>query len=340
MENDEISQEELAGLLREKGKKVIEKFEDAIFSGIENSRLLSILKDVNKRGKDTYRPALISLSCEAVGGEPDETVVVGLMISLAGAGIGIHDDIIDKSETKGFVRTILGLYDADEALLAGDLLIVKGLTAVHEIVRKTCQPQKVANIIQAFQRYYFEICEGVFMEKSWRKNVETDLEFCHQVLWKFGSDGEACTRLGAMVGDATEAEVEALGDYGRRLCYVCRLADEIKDTLNLEGGLLRRLAYESVPLPLLYAAKASKENSAKLKAILEGGVTPSDIGPLLDLCFETDAFDYIRKIAQKNMDEAVRLLHTLEPTKARAALTLMLKDTFPDSLAQIWDPLT
>lgn len=340
MKNGEISGEELARLLQVRGKKVLKKFEEMIFVGIENPRLLSILEDVHKRGKDTYRPALISLSCEAVGGEPDDTDIVSLMISLAGAGIGIHDDIIDKSETKGFMRTILGLYDVDDALLAGDLLIVKGLTAVHEIVRKAYQPQKVADIIQAFQRYYFEICEGVFMEKSWRKNVETELDFCHKVLWKFGSDGEACTRLGAMVGDATEAEVEALGGYGRRLCYVCRLADEVKDTLNLEGSLLRRLKYESVPLPLIYAAKSSKENSAKLKAILGGDATPSDIGPLLDLCFETDAFNYVRKIAQKNMDKAVRLLHTLMPSKARTALTLMLEDTFPDSLAQIWDPLT
>jgi geranylgeranyl diphosphate synthase type I len=339
MKNGEISREELAELLQLRGEKVLEKFEEVLFSGIQNPRLLSILEDVNKRGKDTYRPALISLSCEAVGGEPDDTVTVSLMISLAGAGIGIHDDIIDKSETKGFMRTILSLYDADDALLAGDLLIVKGLTAVNEIVRKAYRPQKVADIIQAFQRYYFEICEGVFMEKSWRKNVETELDFCHQVLWKFGSDGEACTRLGALVGDATEVEVEALGNYGRRLCYVCRLADEVKDTLNLEGSLLRRLEYESVPLPLIYAAKSSKENSAKLKAILEGEVTPSDIGPLLDLCFETDAFDYVHKIAQKNMDEAARLLHTLKPSKARTALTLMLEDTFPDSLAQIWDPL-
>lgn len=340
MESDEVSQKDLSRLIRERGENVMQRFEKVIFSGIANPKILSILEDVKKHGKDTYRPALISFSCEAVGGKPDDTIVVSLMITLAGAGIGIHDDIIDKSTTKGFMRTILGRYSADDALLVGDLLIVKGLTAVQEIVRKAYQPKKVADIIQAFQQYYFEICEGVFMEDSWRKNVETELDFCHQVLWKFGSDGEACTRLGAMLGNGTEKEVEALGEYGRRLCYVCRLADEVKDTLNLEGNLLRRLEYESVPLPLLYAAKVSKENSVKLKSILEGRVTPSDIETLLDLCFETEAFNYVREIAQKNVDEGIRLLHTLKPSKARTVLTLMIKDTFPESLIQIWEPIT
>ena len=171
------------------------------------------------------------------------------------------------------------------------------------------------------------------MENSWRKNVETELDFCHQVLWKFGSDGEACTRLGALVGNGTEKEVEALGEFGRRLCYVFRLADEVKDALNLGGSLLRRLEYESVPLPLLYAAKVSKENSVKLKSILEGSITSADIKTLLDLCFETEAFNYVHGIAQKNVEEGIRMLHTLKPSKARAVLTLMIKETFPDSLS-------
>lgn len=170
------------------------------------------------------------------------------------------------------------------------------------------------------------------MENLWRKNVETELDFCHKVLWKFASDGEACTRLGAMLGNGTEKEVEALGEFGRRMCYVFRLADEVKDTLNLGGSLLRRLEHESVPLPLLYAAKASKENSIKLKSILEGRIKPSDIETLLDLCFETEAFNYVREIAQENVEEGIRLLHTLKSSKARTVLTLMIKEMFPDSL--------
>ena len=340
MQSDEVSQKELVALIEERGENVFKRFEKAIFSGVENQRLLSILEYVKNQAKDLYRPALISFSCEAVGGKPDDTVVAGLMITLAGAGIGIHDDVIDKSATKGFRRTVLGRNGVNDALLVGDLLIVKGLTAVQEMVKKGYQPKKVADIIQAVQRHYIEICEGVFMENSWRKNVEIELDFCHQVLWKFASDGEACTRLGAIVGNGTDKEVEALGEFGRRMCYVFRLADEVKDTLNLGGSLLRRLEYESVPLPLLYAAKVSKENSVKLKSILEGRIAPTEIKPLLDLCFETEAFNYVHEIAQKNVEEGIRILHKLKPSKARTALTLMIKETFPDSLIQSWEPLT
>jgi geranylgeranyl pyrophosphate synthase len=330
MKSNKVSQEELRLLFQERGENALKRFEQAISWGVENPRLLSILEDVKKIWKDVYRPTLTSIACEAVGGKPEDTAVTSLMIALAGAGIGIHDDIIDKSTTKRFRRTILGLHDVEGALLVGDLLIVKGLTAVQELVKKAYPPKKVADIISVLERHYIEICEGVFMESSWRKNFETELDFCHQVLWKYGSDGEACTRLGAIIGNGTEREVYALAGYGRRSCYVFRLAEEVKDTLYLEGDLLRRLKCESVPLPLLYAAKASKENSSKLKSILEGPITSSDIETLLEICFDAKAFDYVRGVAQKNVDEGIKLLQTLKPSKARNTLTLMIENLFPD----------
>ena len=184
MENDEVSQKELALLQRKRAGNVLKKFEQVIFSGIENPKILSIVKDVKDYWKDVYRPALISFSCEAVGGKPDDTIVTSLMVTLAGAGIGIHDDIIDKSIFKHFRKTIVGLHNLDEALVVGDILIVKGLTAIKDIVKQAYEPNKVANIIETYQDYFFEVCDGVFMEKSCIKNLETELEFYHQFLSK------------------------------------------------------------------------------------------------------------------------------------------------------------
>jgi len=334
-EEKEVKYFDLRALIENRSEKVLERFDQDIFSGIENKRLLSILDEVKNQARDTFRPALISFSCEAVGGNPEDTLIASLMIVLAGAGVGIHDDIIDKSETKGWKKTILGLCDANDALLVGDLLIVKGLTAVQEMIRKAFKSKKVADIIQIFQDYYFEICEGVFMEKLWRNNLEIELDYCHEVLWKFSSDGEACTRLGGILGNGSEKEVEALGGFGRRLCYVCRLADEVKDMLNLNGSLPRRLQHESVPIPLLYAAQVSKEAANEIKYILGGQIDSSEIKTLLHLCFENESFSYINRILQKNVKEGIGVLNTLKPGTARRVLAQMLREMFPTNLKEI-----
>ncbi len=330
MKSDEAAQDELTELFRVRGEIALKNFGEVIFTGIENPQLLAILGDVKEIWKDSFRPTLTSLSCEAVGGNFEDTNVVNLMVALAGAGIGIHDDIVDKSVIKHFRKTILGLHDIEATLLAGDLLIVKGLTALREIFKKGYSPKKVSDIIDVLQRHYIDICEGVFMESSWKKNPEIELDFCHQVLLKYGSDGEACTKLGAIMGNGTEREVEALGSYGRLLCYIFRLAEEVKDTLHVEGDLLRRLKFESIPIPLLYAAKASEKNTHTLKSILKGPITSSDLKILLDICIKTKAIDYVSDIAQKKVNEGRKILNTLKPSKARHFLTLIIQNIFPD----------
>ena len=117
----DVDFEELIAFLGERGKKTVKQFGVASTSGVSNQKLLSILSDVNGYWKDVYRPALVSLACEAVGGQPEKVRGVSLAITLASAGIGLHDDIVDNCSKKHFRMTILGNYGRDAALLAGDL---------------------------------------------------------------------------------------------------------------------------------------------------------------------------------------------------------------------------
>jgi geranylgeranyl diphosphate synthase type I len=281
--------------------------------------------------KDMLRPALASFCCEAVGGQPDATDDLGLMVTLIAAGMGVHDDIVDKSSNKHFRMTILGLHNADAALVTGDLLIVKALTAIREIAKSTCPPEKTEKIIHVFEGAFVEMCEGEFMEISCRKNLDVELEYYKQVLWKFGSDTEVCSCLGAIMGNGSAQEINALSEFGRRYGFLSRLASDAKDTLNLEGNLPQRLQHESVPLPLLIAAKSSKAAYSKIDSKLKKPtITPTDLEILLRLCFEADAFAHVLEISKKNALEANQSLHLIKPSIAREILELMLNNGLAD----------
>ena len=49
---------------------------------------------------DASHPTLLSLACEAVGGNPDATTDIGAALVLLAGAADIHDDIIDQSLTK------------------------------------------------------------------------------------------------------------------------------------------------------------------------------------------------------------------------------------------------
>ena len=77
-------------------------------------------------------PALLSMACEAVGGEPEKTIPLGEAIVFISAAADLHDDVIDQSFEKGSKQTVSGKFGADVAILAGDILLVEGLRKLYE----------------------------------------------------------------------------------------------------------------------------------------------------------------------------------------------------------------
>ena len=321
--------EELAKLIENRSKRVLAKFGKVTVSQVTDSRLLAAIEDVKKYWRDFNRPTLTSFSCEAVGGEPEEAEDAGLMFTLASAGFGIHDDILDRSSNKHLRMTILGLHGIDTALLVGDLFIVKAWTIAHEMFRRASNPMKIAEVLKTYGNLSVEICEAEFMETLCRRRVDTELEYYETILWKEMAETEACCRIGAMMGDAKNGEIEILAEFGRRIGFISRLANEVEDCLNLKGDLLHRIEYESLPLPLLYAAKSSPQESVKIKRVLaKKHLVPGDVKLLLELCFQTEAFEYVKNLAKKNEAEATCLIEALKPSKARGVLALLVERAY------------
>src|SRR3990172_3298554 len=76
----------LAGVIEERGQRILERFGQVTISGVHNSKLLEILNDVKSYWRDLFRPSLTSFSCEAVGGEPEMADEAGLIFTLASSG--------------------------------------------------------------------------------------------------------------------------------------------------------------------------------------------------------------------------------------------------------------
>ncbi|HTY76048.1 MAG TPA: polyprenyl synthetase family protein [Candidatus Nanoarchaeia archaeon] len=328
MSNDSVYPN-LEEILKQRTRSILERFGEVAVSEVEEPYLREMLEAVKDYWNDTFRPALVSYSCEAAGGNPEQAMDAGLMLTLASSGFGVHDDILDRSLHKHFRRTILGLYGIDGALLVGDLLIAKGWTVIHEIARKTENPRMIADIVKTYGKLSIEVCEAELMETLCRKKLDTNLEYYQNILWKAMAEMEACTRIGALIGNGQAVDVEAIGEFGRGLGFISRLGDDLEDCLNNKGALLPRIENESLPLPLLYAANSSKQTYAKIEKIIEKQtITPKDSKTLLEYCFETEAFDYVQKLAKKKEGEASRKLCILKPSVARDILSLMIHRSY------------
>ena len=325
----------LRKIIEKKYERIQKRVQQAVLSGVDNDELLKIMRAISQSKGDPFRAALTSLACEAVGGEPEASDEAALMFTLASTGFGIHDDIIDHSQNKHFRTTILGHHGLESALLVGDLLIVKAWTAIHEMLAITYPSVKIEAVVKEYGRLNVEICEAEFMGILCIKNLDTELKTSENILWKAMAEIEACTRIGAILGNGSQDEVAALAEFGRRLGFTYRLTDEVRDSLNKEGNLPHRIKHESIPLPILFAAKSSKRRCKRIQSIIEKShLSSTDIKRLLEICFESKAFEYVLKLSKKNKKKAVRTLKVLKPSLAREILSSLTCQSY-DRIAEL-----
>jgi geranylgeranyl pyrophosphate synthase len=323
------SDHEILTVVKKRAEKTLERFRTESVIGVSDPEILEILREVIGYWKDSSRPALASYCCEAVGGKPEIADCAGLIFVLAAAATGIHDDIIDRSSKNHLRWTILGLHGIEKALLVGDLLLVKAWSTLKEFVRNCDTPIRVAEIIEAYGLISVQICEAEFLEMTCRKRLDIDLPVREKILWNINADYEACAKTGAILGDGSDEEILALSSVGRRLGFLLGLKDEVEDCLNIEGNLSHRLLFESVPLPVVYAAKSSLNIKSQLQSIIQKeSINPPEIEYVVQQCIDTGAFSYIFELAKLNSNEAIALLKKVPCNLASLTLELMVKNAF------------
>jgi len=311
--------------IKKRGNETKNEFNKIISQNAEEPILINMIKEL-QYFSDDYRTALTSISCEAVGGDPMDTVLISTLVNLVSAGFAIHDDIMDNSLYKRFSPTLFGKYGRDYSLTFGDYLVIKTLPLTSQMI-DFYSKEIILQILDELGRLYTTLIEGELMEINLRRNLDVELEYYHSMMWKITNDGEACAKLGGIVGKGIKTQVSSLAEVGKRLGYLWRLYEEILDTLNLNAKLVSRINHECIPLPLLFAAKRSNSSYDLIKPIIQKtDLSKSDIEILINECFEADAFNYIRGLSKEKFGEAVEKISVLEESDEKQLLVLFLED--------------
>jgi geranylgeranyl pyrophosphate synthase len=285
MNSEEKLMHRVICLLQERGQKSVELSRQIALENKTGYKPIdeAIRFFVNDFWFDVLHPALVSLSCEAVGGKTEETVDIGAAIVLLAGAADIHDDIIDRSTVKEPIPTVFGKFGHDVAILTGDALMVNGLYALHE----SCIPlskNKAREILDSIKKAFFEICGAEAQEASLRGKKDISRQEYIDIIRRKVAAAEATTRIGAIIGGGTEKEIELLSHYGRTYGMLMSLRDDFVDLFEPDE-LRNRIKNECLPLPILLALSDDSRRSAILQ-LLNEEINERTVEKMLDLSIE------------------------------------------------------
>ena len=304
--------EQVEKILNERGSKALEAARNEILQEeIECKEAREALTYfMTQYWHNVFEPALLSLACEAVGGDPDITTPFSVPMILISGAIDIHDDIIDQSKNKGLRPTVLGKFGKDIALLAGDALLFKGFKLLYEAVEKGIPAEKVTAILDIIKKTFFELGDAEALELRFRGRIDVTPEEYLYVVRKKAADVEAHTHISAIFGGGSKEEIEALREYGRLLGMMMILRDDLLDMIDFDEAV-HRFKKESLPLPILYAQQ-NLEIKPVLTSILQKKLMrKKDAKAILSTTEKAGGIDCFKKMMQElasNACESINLL--------------------------------
>jgi len=248
-------------------------------------------------GGKRVRPILTLASCELFGGPPEAAMPTACAMEMLHTMSLIHDDLpcMGDDDLRRGSPTNHKVYGDDIAILAGDALLTY---AFEYIARETPRvaPQVPADRIL---RVVVETARSVgadglvggqvvdIKSEGQPVGIET-LEYIHE--HKTAALLESACVCGALLGGASDADVEKLRKYALNIGLAFQVVDDILDVTATSEELgktaAKDLQSDKTTYPKLFGLERSQEIAAELicEAKLQlAGFDPSRAAPLLGL---------------------------------------------------------
>ena len=213
--------------LLEKYSAYIKKINNVLDSELElytESEFKEPLKYALDGGK-RIRPIILLLSSECVGEIDDNTLAAACAIEFLHTESVIHDDIIDNETLRRQKDPFHIKYGYNTSVLTGDFVL--GL--ILNIASRINNPRVTKNLATTAMM----MSEGEVIESRLEASEDVTVDDYLKVIeYKTATAFETASRLGAIISEGTEEEIESLADYGKNIGIAYQIRDDLHDWKN------------------------------------------------------------------------------------------------------------
>ena len=195
-------------------------------------------KDLIERGGKRWRPLLMTLICEALGGGDEALPLVPLVEFSHNASL-IHDDIEDNSVERRGKPAIHITYGIDTAINSGSFLFFLSLACID---RWPAAQSSKARVYKLWASYMRKLHLGQAMDIYWHRNFDQDLsieKYYTMCNLKTGCLARFAAELGsvaASIAGAAYVPAECIGNAAEKLGVGFQILDDVKNlTVGIPG---------------------------------------------------------------------------------------------------------
>jgi len=266
-------------------------------------------------GGKRLRPALLLLSCGALGYQGESRHVLAAVVEFIHTATLLHDDVVDESDLRRGNRTANAAFGNAAAVLVGDFLYSRAFQMMVEV-----RDMRVMSVLAEATN---TIAAGEVMQLMASHDPQVDeARYLEVIRRKTAKLFEASARLAAVLSGKAEFE-EVLARYGAHVGTAFQLIDDVLDysgeAATIGKSLGDDLAEGKPTLPLIHAMRTAGPGADLIrKAIREGG--RDQFGPVLEAVRACGSLDYARGVAEREAQVAREALKPLSDSEFKRSL--------------------
>ena len=276
---------------------------------------------VNSGGK-RLRPALLLLIARHFEYSGSQHINLAAIIEFIHTATLLHDDVVDASILRRGQETANQRWGNEASVLVGDFLYSRAFQMMVET-----NSMRVMDVLSEATN---TIAEGEVQQLLNSHDPETsEISYINVIQSKTAKLFEAAGRLGAILGERSLVDEQAMAKYGMHLGTAFQLIDDVLDysasSSELGKNIGDDLAEGKPTLPLLYALWNSQGNEANIirEGILNGGLDNLDV--IQKIINETGAIEYTAELAQREANLAIESLDHFLTTEYLDAMVNLAK---------------
>jgi len=198
------------------------------------NELIKPIWDLLERGGKRWRPILMMLCCDVVGGGSKVEDLIPI-VEIIHNGTLMVDDVEDGSDLRRGKPCIHKIFGMDVAINTGNMMYY----LPYLIIKKVDLDKKTKlAIYDLIFEEMVEISIGQGMDIYWHNgggeiNEELYLKMCSL---KTGTLARMSAKLGALLGNASKKQIKALGKFAEIIGVAFQIQDDILNVTNRNWG--------------------------------------------------------------------------------------------------------
>ena len=179
-------------------------------------------------GGKRVRPLLSMIGNQLVNGDAQHGIYIGHIMEVFHNFSLVHDDIMDKADSRRGKPTVHKKWDEPTAILSGDNMLVKA----YELLINYTGPNKDA-ILKTFTKTAAEVCEGQHNDMDFESRNDVDIDsYLHMIQNKTAVLLGCSIKCGALSGNCNEQTSNELYDFAINMGMAFQLMDDYLDTFG------------------------------------------------------------------------------------------------------------